>query len=588
MKTTLSQLTIAVLVAMVSSTAHSVPDSPTLLHQGEALEHNRRESLKALDALIRPEPNAQLSLPETSSQTPARLMEGEIPCFPIQQVVLDGTEAKRFQDIFDSIVDQSGFQSGFCLGTQGISALMERFQNALYVRGYSTTRVLVENQNLRSGTLTLTVVPGRIRHIVYDTTNADETHVRRIMGWGNQFPLREGDILNLHVLEQGLENLRRNPTVSAELRIEPADSPNESDVVVVWRQRLVPWRLAVSVDDAGNRATGRYQGSVTVAGDNPFGLSDLFYLNVSRAIGHRPKVVGEDGAQVKSGTTGIVVHYSVPFGNWLYAVTHQQFSYHQGVQGFSDIYDYSGRSRTSTLEVSRLLYRDAVRKTFGSFKLWTRESENFIDGVPLDVQHRRTTGWALALSHEEHLGRAVLDARLEYKRGTGALQSLSSPGEDFDEGTSRMKVLMFDLAASIPFELIGENFLFQSTVHWQHNFTPLDVPEQLAIGGRYTVRGFDGDVTLMAEHGGYWQNTFAWNFLDQHQLYVGLDAGCIGGPMADYQLGRTLVGSVFGVRGRTDLLGSLYYDVFVGKPLKKPDYFQTAQYAVGFSLNWTF
>lgn len=87
MKTTLSQLTIAVLVAMVSSAAHSVPDSPTLIHQGEALEHNRRESLKALDALIRPEPNALLSLPETSSQTPARLIEGEIPCFPIQHVV---------------------------------------------------------------------------------------------------------------------------------------------------------------------------------------------------------------------------------------------------------------------------------------------------------------------------------------------------------------------------------------------------------------------------------------------------------------------------------------------------------------------
>lgn len=330
MKTTLSQLTIAVLVAMVSSAAHSVPDSPTLLHQGEALEHNRRESLKALDALIRPEPNAQLSLPETSSQTPARLIEGEIPCFPIQQVVLDGIAAKRFQDIFDSIVEQSGFRSGFCLGTQGISALMERFQNALYVRGYSTTRVLVGNQNLRSGTLTLTVVPGRIRHIVYDTTNADETHVRRIMGWGNQFPLREGDILNLHTLEQGLENLRRNPTVSAELRIEPADKPDESDVVVSWRQRLAPWRLAVSVDDAGNRATGRYQGSVTIAGDNPLGLSDLFYLNVRRALAHRPEAVSEDGSRVKSGTTGLAVHYSVPFDNWLYAVNHQQFSYHQG------------------------------------------------------------------------------------------------------------------------------------------------------------------------------------------------------------------------------------------------------------------
>ena len=88
MKTSLSQLTIAVLVAIVSSAAHSFPGSPTLLPQGAALEHNRRESLKALDALIRPETNAQLSLPETSSQTPALLFEGEIPLFSSTAIAL--------------------------------------------------------------------------------------------------------------------------------------------------------------------------------------------------------------------------------------------------------------------------------------------------------------------------------------------------------------------------------------------------------------------------------------------------------------------------------------------------------------------
>lgn len=461
---------------------------------------------------------------------------------------------------------------------------MEHVQNAIIANGYSTTRVVAGRQNLVSGHLVLTVIPGRIRAIRYDQTHKDETHVGRIMAWGNQFPLRAGDILNLHELEQGLENLRRTPTAEAQLEIVPADQPNFSDVVVSWRQRLIPWRLMLSVDDAGNRYTGKYQGNVTIAADNPLGLSDLFYVNFSHDLGHKTHLVDEEGHSTNSRTQGFGLHYSVPFGRWVFAVNHQTYEYHQAIEGLQDNYDYSGKSRLTTLDVRRLLYRDAQRKTHGHLAFWTRENESFIDGVALEVQHRRQTGWTLGFAHQEQLGDLVVDLGLDYKRGTGANQSALSP----ETGGSHLQLFTWDIALTWPFSVLGQPLSFQSAFHGQHNLTPLTVHDQIAIGGRYTVRGFSGDVTLMAEHGWYWQNTLSWSYLPTHQLYLGLDTGRIGGESADYQLGRTLTGSVFGIRGQWQGWGALYYDAFIGRTLQKPEYFQTDPYTTGFTVTWTF
>lgn len=45
-------------------------------------------------------------------------------------------------------------------------------------------------------------------------------------------PVREGEILDLRDIEQGLENLQRIPTVQAQMEIVPGDNPGESDIVI--------------------------------------------------------------------------------------------------------------------------------------------------------------------------------------------------------------------------------------------------------------------------------------------------------------------------------------------------------------------
>jgi hemolysin activation/secretion protein len=106
--------------------------------------------------------------------------------------------------------------------------------------------------------------------------------------------------------------------------------------------------------------------------------------------------------------------------------------------------------------------------------------------------------------------------------------------------------------------------------------------EFFSIGNRHTVRGFDGEQTLSAEQGWYMRNELSFPVRKAGmEVYLGLDYGQVAGPSARYLLGRTLSGSVIGLRGSKDIY---YYEAFIGWPLKKPDGFMTAKQAVGFMV----
>ena len=536
---------------------------------------------------MQPIPDIRLDTP-AENPVQSHLPLQESPCFAINQVQLTGDSASKFQFALHAALTKLDFQAGMCLGEQGINQLATFAQNALLARGFTTTRILVAPQDLNGGQLVLTVIPGRINEIRYEAPAGQDDRAGRIGAFANKFSAKAGDILNLRDLEQGLENLKRLPTAEADIRIEPAAQPNQSDVIIVWQQQLLPYRLSLGVDDAGSRATGKYQGNLTFSADNPLGLSDLFYVSYGRDLGHKASYTDSEGHTTGSGTRSLAVHYSLPFGKWLWALNHNRYRYHQAVAGDSQNYDYNGESFNTDLAVSRSLYRDARRKSSATVKLWKRESNSFIDDAEIEVQRRQTAGWQLGFNHKEYLGNATLNLAAAYKRGTGARQSLRAPEEDWDEGTSRMKIITADADLNLPFSVGKQIFAYDASVHAQWNKTPLIQQDKLAIGGRYTVRGLDGELTLAAERGWYWQNTWSWQYLPAHQLYLGADIGHVSGASAQYLPGQTLAGGVLGLKGQLKAGGRLYYDVFAGKPFKKPAGFETADTTLGFNLTYSF
>ncbi|WP_370581125.1 ShlB/FhaC/HecB family hemolysin secretion/activation protein [Snodgrassella alvi] len=562
----------------------SGPANPADIEQQQIIREQQR--LKQFQEKMQPEVNVRLQPPQIEG-TVNGLPQDEKPCFAIRSIKLNGDQAQRFQFALNKAIYQSKFKPGLCLGSNGINYIMTLAQNAVIDRGYTTTRILASPQDLSTGELVLTVIPGRIHEIRYNLDNADQTHVNRIRRIQNEFPARSGDILNLRDLEQGLENLKRVPTVEADIQIVPAEAPNESDVVVSWSQRKVPVRISFNADDSGSHATGRYQGGVTLSVDNPLGLSDLFYVNYNHDLGSKDSTVDIDGNRTGSGTHGYSLHYSVPVGNWLIAFNQNYYRYHQAIAGYDQNYDYNGSSENTDLGITRMIYRNSHRKIDVSARIWRRKSHNYIDDAEIEVQRRHTAGWAIGLNHQEYLGNAILNLSAGYKRGTGADHSLRAAEEEFGEGTSRMEIITLDASLMKPFRVGKYNFSYDTSFHGQWNKTPLITQDQVSIGGRYTVRGFDGELTLMGEQGWYWNNNLNWQYLPGHQVYAGIDVGHITGRTSEMQLGKTLAGTVLGFKGQIKAGGNWYYDVFMGKPIYKPQHFRTDKTTFGFNLNYS-
>lgn len=536
---------------------------------GEIAQEIQRQIERSRQLREQQESRPDVRLAPVEAATQERIPQAEAPCFPIRQIVLkNGAEFPWANAALDIEGDPA---SGRCLGSKGINIIMTRLQNALVARGYITTRVLAEPQDLTNGTLTLTIVPGRIRQIRF-TDDSDA----RANAW-NAFPAKPGDLLNLRDIEQALENMKRVPTAEADIQIMPAEAVGESDLVITWRQAF-PFRLNLSVNDGGSDSTGRYQGSATVSADHLLTLNDLFYTSFNHDLG------GGDAGE--RGTRGQTVHYSLPWGYWLFSATSSNNRYHQSVAGISQRYLYSGTSENHELKLSRLIYRDATNKTTVSLRTYLNKSKNFIDDTEVEVQRRRMAGWEAALAHRAFIGPSTLDLGLAYRRGTGAFAALHAPEEAFDEGTARPTILSTDNSLAVPFTLAGQALRYDATWRAQWNRTPLVPQDRFSIGGRYTVRGFDGESVLMAERGWLLRNDLSLALGDSGQeIYLGLDHGEVGGASADLLIGRRLTGTVIGLRGRYK---NISYDIFAGQPVRKPDGFETARTTAGFNLSLSF
>jgi len=524
----------------------------------------QQQRQKALEQqLTPPVPDVRLSEPTSSFGRIA--FPVETPCFPINRVELSGQDALPHWVPLQRIADQA---QGQCLGGKGINLLMSTLQNRLVDHGWITTRVLAPSQDLKSGTLRLTVVPGYIRHV--KLTDDSDKYIQLY----SAFPAHEGNLLDLRDIEQGLENLQRLPTVEANMELLPGEKPGESDVIITRKQSKM-WRVGLSLDDSGTKSTGRYQGGATLSLDNPFSLSDLLYVSASHDL-------DDKGGK---GSKNYTAHYSVPFGYWMLGVTGSDYDYHQTVAGLAGDYRYSGKSKNLNVQLSRVLHRSGTQKTLFTYDVLARETRNYIDDTEVGVQRRQTAAWRAGLQHTHYIGQATLDAGISYQRGTRWFGAQPAPEEFVGDATALSKILQLNAQFDLPFDLGSQHFRYNVQYLRQMSNTPLTPQEQFAIGNRWTVRGFDGERTLSASHGWYVRNDLAWRTpLPNQELYIGADYGEVGGYSSEYLIGKHLAGGVVGLRGSAFNTG---YDLFAGTPFSKPDGFSTSSATLGFNLNWS-
>ena len=555
--------------------------------QTPSSEEQRRRSQSELQ-----ERQRQLQAPNVSleDKAAAEALDGlslpsETPCFSIHQFVLEVppqlSPAIRAAGASDLPFDHFRFAQdylwkydGACIGKSGLNLIVKRLTNQILERGYSTTRIGIPGQDIAGGVLKLVLVPGVIRTIRFSDPSLYGT-------WRSAFPTGPGKLLNLRDLEQGLEQMKRIPSQDVDMQIVPGEVPGESDVVIEVK-RSKPWKFTGTLDDSGAKGTGKLQAGLNFALDNPLGLNDMFNIGLS---------TDADRKAGQRGTSGNNVYYAIPAGYWNFAVSGSTYDYHQEVAGANQTFVSSGKSRNLELKVTQLFQRDQAQKNSWQFRVGKRWNHAYVEDTEIAVQERNTTFAELAWVHTHYIGSAQLDFTFANKWGVnwfnGQTYAKNLLGQE-DPSTNNLHYTLqtVDATLSVPFHIASQPLTYIGTFRGQATRSPLYLADQLSFGNRYTVRGFDGELTLAGERGFYVRNELNLPIASSGQsAYLGLDYGQVYGPSVANLLGNKLAGATVGLRGG---LFGLSYDLFSSWALVKPQGFNTATPAVGFSLAYQY
>lgn len=490
----------------------------------------------------------------------------EAPCFPIERLRLEGARTEEFRWAQDYLNQYAGR----CIGRNGINLIHRRLSAQILERGYVTTRLGIPEQNLSSREFRLLLTAGTIREIRF----ADPT----LWGtWRTAFPARPGDLLNIRDLEQGLEQMKRVPSQDVDMEIVPGKEPGESDVVIKLK-RDKPWKITLTLDDSGTRTTGKMQSGINLAYDNLFGINDLFNIGLNSDV-------MRDGSE--RGTKGNSVYYSFPWEYWTFTFSGSDSRYRQTVYGSNQTFVSSGESQTLDFKIQRLIHRAQNNKTSVQARIAKRFGKSYISDTEIEVQRQNVTSGELALIHRRYFGKAQLDATLAYRKGLTWFNGQSDvAGQTADNPARQYRLQTLDIGLIVPFAVAGQSMRYIAAFRGQTAQTRLYGSEQISIGGRYTVRGYDGDSPLSADKGWYWRNEVEISIPKTPlSAYVGLDHGEIRGGGTETQPARQLTGTVLGIRGEYKKAS---LDAFVGWALHKPQTLSTSRPAAGFQFSYQF
>lgn len=565
-----------------ASSVFLIPASHAQTTQTQDTTEQRRRAQQEAQERLQQQQAPHINLQGGQPAAPGQLLPQEAQCFKINRIQLEvpaqlPASAHRLgasalpQDPFRFAQDYLDRYAGQCIGRNGLDTLLKNLTARLLEKGYTTTRIGIPEQELATGVLRISLVPGTIRSIRFAAGSASGS-------WKSAFPARPGDLLNLRDIEQGLEQMKRVPSQDADMQIEPGALPGESDVVINLK-RSKPWRVAASLDDSGAKGTGKLQAGLNLSLDNPFGINDLFSAGINGDA---------DNNNASRGTQGGNLYYSAPYGNWLFTLSASTYQYHQRIAGVSQTFVSSGRSHNLDLKAAWLFHRDQSSKTSLQFRTAKRWSHSYVDDTEINVQHRVNTLAEIALLHKRNIGEAQLDASAAWRMGVpwfGAQPDLA--GRQASDPTWFYTMQVLDATLSDPFKVAGHPAKYTGTLHAQATRSPLFASDYFSIGNRWTVRGFDGENTLSAEQGWFLRNEIETPIAaSAHSAFIGLDLGKVYGNNVQNLLGNKLAGTVLGLRG--SITQGFSYEAFAGWVLYKPRGFTTSGTALGFSMNYQF
>lgn len=572
-------LATAISLMLASGVSQAAPEEPAASVSQTAEEGLRRQEEREWVQQQQLRPKADVLTPEARPHLSTTLPD-ETPCFVINDIILTHQGSRALSWLTDTA--QPFLHS--CTGIEGLRKIAATLNAKLIELGYATSRVSLPEQNLKEGRLVLRLHVGRVAAVKMVTPAAGEGEADEAWGtWRNAFPVRKGDILNIRDLEQGLEQMKRLPSQSVTTRLEPGPRADTSVITLVRQTGGLSNRLhgGITLDNSGSGTLGRTRLFGYAAFDNPLGLNDVLNLNASSNAeqpdpDHRSQSLGGS--------------YSIPFGYNTITLTRSHSRFAQMVQGTTARFLSSGKSENAEARVHHTAFRTASAK-FGIYAaVSTRRANSYLDDVELIVQRRRTTYVETGITSRKLIGNASVDVDLGYRRGVSWRDAQDDLPSAAEGGlTLRPRIWALTAAYNQPFTLIGRPFQYTTTLRGQRTGDTTLVTDQIAIGHRWSVRGFDGDSVLLAESGFFHRNDLSTpvSLISgvNTAVYLGIDHGRVWGASDVFLIGNRLAGAALGMRGTWK---AAQFDAALGAPLYKPEGFKTGNWNPYLSVAYVF
>jgi len=477
-------------------------------------------------------------------------------CYPITSLTLDNDFIND-----QNIKDIKNKFTGECLGVNGIRSLAKIIQDYFINAGFVTTRIDIPSQDLTTGTLVITVTPGRIEHILIESGDVTTLIL----------PFKEGDILNLRDIEQGLENLQRTPAVDVKINVAPGNQNGYSNIIINTH-RTKRWSAKANYSNWGDKSTGQNITSGALYLFNIAGISDVGYLS--------------GASSTTGGYKNITAWYSFPYGFWDYEFIYSTSVSNQNIPIAGWDYDYMGRNKYYSFKTSRLLFRDMSKKLSASLEIFKRKADYEFGGVKLAMQKRDMSNVKLAFNYIQGFDGASLDSTLSWQQFVKWPAGKETPdmlSGDVDRASHIYNLNMTYLKA---LELSSMPAWYEMSIGAQYSPAALTIQDQFNIGNRWNVRGFENSSGVDAINGFYIQNTLnVKTGFNGVTPFFGADYGQVGGSKSTRQIygGDKLVGVTGGVKGNVQSLG---YELSLSLPLLSPSKMIVDDFTAKFNISY--
>ena len=493
------------------------------------------------------------------------------------------TNYSKFNSILETSLNKLDFKPGSCLGKNSINLIINSFNNEIIKSGYITSSASLVTKSLKDAKLEFVINLGLIDDISINETDSQRNRASLFSAFGEYS--HKNKVANIRDIEQALESLQNVSKNDVSIKFLPSNRAGFSNIAIT-RVDSFPLKAAISIDNLGSKQSGKYQGMLNLSTLNLLGFNEIFSFSRGKDIFKKYEVTNKfNGATDHVASNNYYYGFSIPFGYFMLEYEKSKYDYAQIINAAYNLYTYKGRSESDSLSLAYTFYRDSNFKNSAYVKLFKRKNKNYLEDYELDNQARRNAGYEVGVKSSWNSYNQAFSAKLAYKKGTGIFNSQPDPLEDSGEATSRFALINLNLNYKYKFEL---PLSYDLNINARYGLNKLSLQDKFSIGGYHSVRGFDGESSLVGNHGVSVRNTLSYNYYKSNSVYAGLDAGMVRAASSGIKDKNTLAGYAIGLRGSIKAYNNLSYDISVSKPLYKPKSFETKSTNVNFIISYEF